>query len=121
MLSLAGAARIVRFVPRSVMVGFVDALAILIFLAQVPDLTGVPWLVSPMVAAGVAIMVGFPRITSAVPAPLVVIVALTTVALSAASIEHCGRAIERFDEGSRSWVPERTLPVPRRVSRCGVA
>jgi sulfate permease, SulP family len=81
-LSLAGAARLMRFVPRSVMVGFVNALAILIFMAQVPELVGVPWLVYPMVAAGLAIMVVFPRLTAALPAPLVVVVVLTTVALA---------------------------------------
>ena len=43
-----------RFIPRSVMVGFVNALAILIFMAQVPHLIGVPWLVYPLVAVGLA-------------------------------------------------------------------
>ena len=43
-----------RFIPRSVMVGFVNALAILIFLAQVAHLVDVPWLVYPMVAVGIA-------------------------------------------------------------------
>ena len=50
-----------RFVPRSVMVGFVNALAILIFLAQVPHLIGVPWLVYPLVAVGMAVMVVLPQ------------------------------------------------------------
>ncbi len=76
-LSLAGVAKLMRFIPRSVMVGFVNALAILIFSAQLPYLIGVPWLVYPMVAVGVAVMVFLPRLTRVVPAPLVAIVALT--------------------------------------------
>ncbi len=80
-LSLVGVAKLMRFLPRSVMVGFVNALAILIFTAQIPYLIGVPWLVYPMVAIGLVIMVGLPRMTTAVPAPLVAIVALTTAAI----------------------------------------
>ncbi|RBY88752.1 SulP family inorganic anion transporter [Blastococcus sp. TF02A-26] len=76
-LAVAGVARLMRFVPRSVMVGFVNALAILIFSAQVTHLVDVPWLVYPMVAAGLGIIFGLPRLTSAVPAPLVAIVVLT--------------------------------------------
>ncbi len=83
LLGLAGVARLMRFVPRSVMVGFVNALAILIFLAQVPHLVHVPWLVYPVVVAGVAMIVLMPRLTTAVPAPLVAIVVITAVALLA--------------------------------------
>jgi SulP family sulfate permease len=82
-LALAGVARLMRFIPRSVMVGFVNALAILIFAAQVPYLLGVPWLVYPLVAVALAIMVGLPRLTRAVPAPLVAIVVLTVVTVVA--------------------------------------
>jgi SulP family sulfate permease len=66
------------------MVGFVNALAILIFSAQLPQLLGVPWLVYPLVAVGILIMVFMPRLTKAVPAPLVAIVLITiaTVALA---------------------------------------
>ncbi|WP_216695642.1 SulP family inorganic anion transporter [Dietzia psychralcaliphila] len=78
-LSLVGVGRLMRFIPRSVMVGFVNALAILIFTAQIPHLLGVPWLVYPMVAAGIALMVFFPRLSAAVPAPLIAIVALTAL------------------------------------------
>jgi SulP family sulfate permease len=80
-LSLLGVARLMRFIPRSVMVGFVNALAILIFSSQLPYLVGVPWLVYPMVAAGIAVMVFLPRLTTVVPAPLVAIVLLTAVAV----------------------------------------
>lgn len=82
-LGLAGVARLMRFIPRSVMVGFVNALAILIFLAQVPHLVDVPWLVYPMVAVGIAVIVALPRVTRVVPAPLVAIVALTGFVLLA--------------------------------------
>jgi sulfate permease, SulP family len=81
LMGLAGVARMMRFVPRSVMVGFVNALAILIFLAQVPHMVGVPVLVYPMIAAGILIMVLLPRVTDVVPAPLVAIVLLTAVVL----------------------------------------
>ncbi len=83
-LGLAGAARLMRFIPRSVMVGFVNSLAILILLAQVPHLVDVPVLVYPMIAVGIAIIVGLPRITTVVPAPLVAIVALTGFTVLAA-------------------------------------
>jgi len=70
-----------RFVPRAVMVGFVNALAILIFDAQLPQLEGVPLLVYLMVAAGLGIIYGLPRLTKAVPSPLVAIVVLTGLAI----------------------------------------
>src|SRR4051794_5419067 len=82
-LGLLGVAKVMRFVPRSVMVGFVNALAILIFAAQLPQLTGVPWAVYPLAAAGLAIIFLFPRLTTAVPAPLVAIVVLTILTLTA--------------------------------------
>jgi SulP family sulfate permease len=83
-LGLAGVARLMRFIPRSVMVGFVNALAILIFLAQVPHMVDVPWLVYPMIALGIALIVALPRVTKVIPAPLVAIVALTGFTLLAA-------------------------------------
>ncbi|MEM7694184.1 MAG: SulP family inorganic anion transporter [Pseudomonadota bacterium] len=73
--------RAMRFVSRSVMTGFVNALAILIFLAQIPELVGVPWLTYPMVALGLAILYLFPLLTRAIPAPLVCIVVITGLAL----------------------------------------
>nr|WP_244667004.1 SulP family inorganic anion transporter [Myceligenerans indicum] len=82
-LGVLGVAKLMRFIPRSVMVGFVNALAILIFLSQLPHLTGVPWAVYPLVAVGIAIMVFFPRLTRVVPAPLVSIVLLTVVVIGA--------------------------------------
>lgn len=82
LLGVLGVARLMRFIPRSVMVGFVNALAILIFLAQLPHLTDVPWAVYPMVAVGIAIIVGMPRLTRVIPSPLVAIVALTGFVLA---------------------------------------
>ncbi|MEN3299286.1 SulP family inorganic anion transporter, partial [Pseudonocardia sp.] len=81
-LALLGVARLMRFLPRSVMVGFVNALAILIFVAQLPQLWHVPWLVYPLLLAGLAIMVLLPRLTTVVPAPLVAIVVLTVVTVA---------------------------------------
>src|SRR5690606_20448287 len=76
-------AKLMRFIPRSVMVGFVNALAILIFIAQLPQLFGVPWAVYPLVAVGLVIMFVLPRFTRAVPAPLVAIVLLTVAVVVA--------------------------------------
>lgn len=72
---------LMRFVSRSVVTGFVNALAILIFMAQLPELTNVTWHVYAMTAAGLGIIYGFPYITKSVPSPLVTIVVLTAVAL----------------------------------------
>ena len=79
--SLAGAAKLMRFLPRSVMVGFVNALAIVIFMAQIPELVGVPFVVYHMVALGLCILVFLPKFSKVIPAPLVVIVLLTIAAL----------------------------------------
>jgi SulP family sulfate permease len=68
---------VMRFVSRSVMTGFVNALAILIFMAQLPELLGVPWLTYVMVAAGLGIIYLFPYVTKVIPSPLVCILALT--------------------------------------------
>ncbi|MDP3069249.1 MAG: SulP family inorganic anion transporter [Opitutaceae bacterium] len=70
-----------KFVSRSVVTGFVNALAILIFLAQLPEFSGQGWPMYAMVAAGLAIIYGLPRFTKAIPSPLVCIVGLTAFAL----------------------------------------
>ena len=72
---------LMRFVSRSVITGFVNALAILIFMAQLPELIGVSWHVYAMTAAGLGIIYLFPYITRAVPSPLVAIMVLTGVAI----------------------------------------
>ncbi len=73
---------LMRFVSRSVVTGFVNALAILIFMAQLPELIDVPPAVYLMVAAGLAIIYLLPRVTKAVPSPLVCIVVLTAVSMA---------------------------------------
>nr|WP_216853611.1 SulP family inorganic anion transporter [Phytoactinopolyspora halotolerans] len=80
LLGALGVGRLMRFVPRTVMVGFVNALAILIFLAQVPHVVGEAWPVYILVAAGLAIIYLLPRLTKLVPAPLVAIVVLGVAA-----------------------------------------
>ncbi|WP_420145016.1 SulP family inorganic anion transporter [Sphingobium sp.] len=72
---------LMQFVSRSVITGFVNALAILIFMAQLPQLIGVSWHSYAMVAAGLAIIYLFPRVTKAVPSPLVAILTLTAISL----------------------------------------
>ncbi len=76
-----GIGRLMRFIPRSVMVGFVDALAILIFKAQLEHVIGESWIVYAMVAAGIGIIYLVPKLTTAVPAPLIAIAAITALAV----------------------------------------
>jgi SulP family sulfate permease len=77
LLGQLGVGRLMRFIPRTVMVGFVNALAILIFLAQMPYFLGGGTAVYALVAAGLVVMYALPKLTTAVPAPLIAIVALT--------------------------------------------
>jgi SulP family sulfate permease len=80
----AGLARLdllMQFVSRSVITGFVNALAILIFMAQMPQLTNVTWQAYAMIAAGLAIIYLLPRFTKAVPSPLVAILVLSAVSI----------------------------------------
>jgi len=72
---------LMRFVGRAVVVGFVNALAILIFMAQLPELTHVSWVVYAMVAGGLCIIYLFPYFTKAIPSPLVTIIVLTAISL----------------------------------------
>lgn len=102
-LGMLGLARLMRFVPRSVMVGFVNSLAILVFMAQVPEMRDVPWPVYPLIVAGLVLMVFFPRITRVVPAPLVSVAILTVVTVAA------GIAVPTV--GDKGELPS-ALPVP---------
>lgn len=70
-----------KFIPRSVMVGFVNALAILIFTAQLPHFVGESWVMYAMVAGALAIIYLFPRVTKAVPSPLIAIIVITIIAV----------------------------------------
>lgn len=81
-MGLARVGYVMRFVSRSVITGFVNALGILIFMAQLPELTGVTWQSYVMIAAGLAILYLFPRITKSIPSPLVCIFILTAIALT---------------------------------------
>ena len=72
---------LLRFVSRSVRTGFVNALAILIFSAQVPQILGVTWHTYAMIAGGLAIIYLLPRLTTAVPSPLICIVVLTGISM----------------------------------------
>jgi len=81
---LAGLLRLdllMQYVSRSVVTGFVNALAILIFMAQLPQLTHVTWVAYAMVAASLAIIYVLPRFTKVIPSPLVAIIAMTAVAI----------------------------------------
>lgn len=73
---------IMRFVSRSVMTGFVNALAILIFMAQLPELIGVTWETYVLIVVGLAIIYLFPRLTTKIPSPLVCILVLTGLAIA---------------------------------------
>ena len=73
---------LMQFVSKSVITGFVNALAILIFMAQLPELTGVTSITYMLVAGGLAIIYLFPYLTRAIPSPLVTIVVLTILVLS---------------------------------------
>lgn len=72
---------LMRFVSRSVVTGFVNALAILIFMAQLPELIHVGWQVYALTAGGLAIIYLFPLINKSIPSPLVAILVLTVLAV----------------------------------------
>ncbi|MGB3166436.1 MAG: SulP family inorganic anion transporter [Alteraurantiacibacter sp.] len=72
---------LMQFVSRSVITGFVNALAILIFMAQLPQLIGVPWITYPLVAGALAIIYLLPRLTTAVPSPLVAIAVIGAITI----------------------------------------
>ena len=74
-------ARFMKYVPRSVMIGFVNALAILIFMAQLDHFVGEKWPMFLMVVGALAIIYLFPKVTKAVPSPLVAIIVITLIAI----------------------------------------
>lgn len=74
-------ARFMKFIPRAVMIGFVNALAILIFMAQLEQFVDATWVMYAMVAGALAIIYIFPRFTKAVPSPLVAIIVITIIAI----------------------------------------
>ncbi|GGY70077.1 sodium-independent anion transporter [Streptomyces omiyaensis] len=98
-----GVAKLMRFVPRPVLVGSVNSLAALVFLAQLPETRNVPVAVYGLIAAGIVLLVLFPKVTTLVPAPLVTIAVLTLVTVAA------GIAVPTV--GDRGALPS-ALPVP---------
>lgn len=80
-LGLLKVGKFITFVPHSVMIGFVNALAILIFLAQLPHFVGESWYMFAMVAATLAIIYILPRFTKAVPSPLIAIIVMTVISI----------------------------------------
>ncbi len=105
----AGLAKLVRYIPRSVMIGFVNALGVLIFVAQLQHVVDVPWAVYPLFAVTVLIVVLLPRFTTVVPAPLVAIVVVT------AAVVVFGMAVPTVgDEGTVSGVLPGITPGPFR-------
>ncbi len=78
-MALLGVAKLQRFIPRSVMLGFVNALGILLIVSQFEHLVDVPWAVYPLAAVGLLLMIFWPRVTDLVPAPLITVVALTAL------------------------------------------
>ncbi|MFI8420512.1 SulP family inorganic anion transporter [Streptomyces sp. NPDC085479] len=102
-LGLVGVAKLMRFVPRPVLVGSVNSLAALVFLAQLPETRNVPMAVYVLIAAGIVLLVLFPRVTTLVPAPLVTITVLTLVTVAA------GIAVPTV--GDRGALPS-ALPLP---------
>ncbi|MBE7209902.1 MAG: SulP family inorganic anion transporter [Gluconacetobacter diazotrophicus] len=102
--------RLMRFVSQSVLTGFVNALAILIFLAQLPQLVHVPPVTYALIAAGLAIIYGFPLLTKAFPSPLVAIIVLTAASWAlelhvrtVASLGQLPSALPRFALPDVPW------------------
>lgn len=99
--------RYLRFVPRSVMVGFVNSLAILIFVSQLGVFTGASWHTYALVALGMLIVWLFPRLTKAIPSPLVAVVVVSVIAVLG--------GLEVRTIGDMGALPE-TLPVFRMLA-----
>ncbi|QCS51219.1 SulP family inorganic anion transporter [Priestia flexa] len=74
-------AKVMKFIPRAVMTGFVNALAILIFMAQVPHFIGISNMTYIFVAITLVIVYVLPRFIKSIPAPLIAIIVLTSVAI----------------------------------------
>ncbi len=97
---------LMQFVSRSVITGFVNALAILIFMAQIPQLIGVSWQAYAMIGAGLAIIYLLPRLTTIVPSPLVAIIVLASVSIAMGLPVHTVGDMGKLPEG----LPSLTLP-----------
>nr|WP_088011916.1 SulP family inorganic anion transporter [Gottfriedia acidiceleris] len=84
-LGFLGIGKLVKFIPKSVMTGFVNSLAILIFMAQLPYFVGQTWHMYAMVAGGLVIIYLFPRMTKIIPSPLVAIIVISMIAIFSGS------------------------------------
>jgi len=85
LLGFLGIGKLVKFIPRSVMTGFVNSLSILVFIAQLPYFIGESWEMYAMVAGGLVIIYLFPKITKAIPSPLVAILIISIIAIMTGS------------------------------------
>lgn len=97
---------VMQFVSRSVITGFVNALAILIFMAQLPQLVNVTWHTYAMVAGGLAIIYLLPRVTKAVPSPLVAILVLSAISIGVGLPVHTVSDMGTIPQG----LPEFHMP-----------
>ena len=95
---------LMRFVSRSVRTGFVNALAILIFSAQVPQMLGVSWQAYAMIAAGLAVIYLVPRLTTAIPSPLICILVLTVISIAVPMPLHTVADLGRLPDSLPSLV-----------------
>src|SRR5699024_11944445 len=80
LLGIFKVAKVMKFIPRAVMIGFVNALAILIFMAQVPHFIGISTMTYVFVAVTLAFVYILPRFIKVIPAPLIAIITLTALA-----------------------------------------
>jgi SulP family sulfate permease len=107
LLGVIGVAKLMRFVPRSVSIGFVNALGILLFKAQWPNLEHVSIVVYVLVAAGLGIIFLFPRLNRVIPAPLIAIVVITAITF----VRHFHGVPTVGDQGSLPHsLPQLALP-----------
>jgi SulP family sulfate permease len=95
---------LMRFVSRSVRTGFVNALAILIFSAQVPQMLGVTWHTYAMIGLGLGIIYLVPRLTTVIPSPLICIVVLTLLSVAVPMPLHVVADLGRLPEALPSLV-----------------
>jgi SulP family sulfate permease len=108
---------LMRFVSRSVRTGFVNALAILIFSAQLPQMLHVPWQTYPMIAAGLAIIYLVPRLTTVIPSPLICILVLTAISVTIPMPLHTVADLGRLPDS----LPSLVMPhVPLTLATLGI-
>jgi SulP family sulfate permease len=108
---------LMRFVSKSVRTGFVNALAILIFSAQVPQMLGVSWHTYALIAAGLAIIYLVPRLTTAIPSPLICILLLTGFTMAVPMPVHTVADLGRLPDS----LPHLSWPaVPLNLETLGI-